>query len=300
MRKLLTLIFFLVTISGYGQVSIDILNILTTSANYTYVGIQYQPDYNWATPNTWNTIQNGLSARTAMYERGWGICNREYQKLMDLQLINVENKKALLAHQREVKSWADVNFRKYDLSEQQHVNSFLNYFTWIHNLPTIRNEIRLLNEISGFYQFIAASDPNKIDKGQLFEELNTILSEMRYWSSEQLSRSLDEIIYEIRQRNYTNFKNIVLGKYSNIAQFNKVSDGWHYIYSLGINHSFVGRRNVYVSNGKVSIYRGYNGVEHKIISGGIIVNQHCKSAIFNSMDSNGVYSDNYVELYFLH
>lgn len=299
MRKLITLIFFLVTINGYGQVSIEILNILTTSANYTYVGIQYQPDYNWATPNTWNSIQNGLSARTAMYERGWGICNREYQKLMDLQLINVENKKALLAHQREVKSWADVNFRKYDLSEQQHVNSFLNYFTWIHKLPTIRNEIRLLNEISGFYQFIAASDPNKIDKGQLFEELNTILLEMRYWSSEQLSRSLDEIISEVRQRNYNNFKNVVNDKYSKLTQYSKVQDGWHYVYALGKNGYSYGRRSVYVANGKITIFRKYNGEEHKIISGGIIVNQQCKSAIHNSMDYNGVYRDSENELYFL-
>jgi hypothetical protein len=299
MKKLFFLILIFISPIGYSQVSIEYLNIVTSSANYTYVGIQYQPDYNWATLDTWNTLQNGLSARTSMYERGWGICNREYNKLMDLQLINVENKKALLAHQREVKAWADVNFSKYDLAEEKNVSSFLNYFTWIYKLPKIRDEIRLLNEINGAYQFIVSSDPNKINKGQLFEELNTVLLEMRVWNGEQLSRSLDEIILDLRQRNYTNFKNVVNGKYSRLTQFSKVPDGWHYIYALSEKDNFFGRRSVYVSNGKVTIYKGYNGEEHKIISGGSITNQHCKSVIYRFMDYFGVYKDAEVELYFL-
>jgi hypothetical protein len=299
MKKLFFLILIFISPKGYSQVSIEYLNIVTSSANYTYVGIQYQPDYNWATLDTWNTLQNGLSARTSMYERGWGICNREYNKLMDLQLINVENKKALLAHQREVESWADVNFSKYDLAEEKNVSSFLNYFTWIYKLPKIRDEIRLLNELNGFHQFIVTSDPNKVNKGQLYEELNTVLLEMRFWNGEQLSRSLDAIILDLRQRNYTNFKNVVNGKYSRLTQFSKVPDGWHYIYALGKNTNWVGRRHVYVSNGKVTIYRAVNGEENKIISGGIIVNQHCNSAIYSSMNSIGVYRDIEVEFYFL-
>ena len=299
MRKLITLIFTLVTFNGYGQISVEYLNIVTSSANYTYVGIQYQPDYNWATPNTWNTIQNGLSALTAMYERGFGICNREYTKLRDLQLINVYNKKTLLAHQKEIDAWADVNFSKYDLSKQENVNSIVNYFTGIYKIPTIRDEIRLLNELNGFYQFIVASDPNKVNKGQLFEELNAILLEMRFWNGEQLSRSLDTIILDLRQRNYINFKNVINGKYSKITQFSKVPDGWHFIYALDKNSNWVGRRHVYVSNGKVTIYRVVNGEEKRIFSGGIIVNQHCNSAIYSSMDSNGVYRDLEMEFYFL-
>jgi len=299
MRKLITLIFTLITFNGYGQISVEYLNIVTSSANYTYVGIQYQPDYNWATADTWNTLQNGLLARQAMYERGWGICNREYWKLMNLQLINNDNKKVLLAHQKEVKLWADVNFKQYDLAEQANVNSFLKYFNWVYELPTIRNEIRLLNELNVFYQFIVTSDPNKVNKGQLYEELNSILLEMRFWNGDQLSRSLDEIILDLRERNYTNFKNVVNQKYSKLTQFSKVPDGWHYIYALGKNSNWVGRRHVFVSNGKVTIYRAVNGEENKIISGGIIVNQHCNSAIYSSMNSIGVYRDIEVEFYFL-
>jgi hypothetical protein len=299
MRKLITLIFTLVTFNGYGQISVEYLNIVTSSANYTYVGIQYQPDYNWATPNTWNTIQNGLSALTAMYERGFGICNREYTKLRDLQLINVYNKNALLAHQKEIDAWADVNFSKYDLSKQENVNSIVNYFTGIYKIPTIRDEIRLLNELNGFYQFIVTSDPNKVNKGLLYEDLNAILLEMRFWNGAQLSRSLDTIILDLRERNYTNFKNVVNGKYSKLTQFSKVSDGWHYAYVLNEDAKFGARRNVFVSNGKVTAYRGYNGIEYKIISGGSITNQYCKSAIYNSMDYLGVYGDVDAEIYFL-
>jgi hypothetical protein len=299
MKKSLFLILILISIKGYSQISVEYLNVVTSSANYTYVGIQYQPDYNWTSPDTWNTIQNALSARTAMYEQGFGICNREFIKLRDLQLINIENKKALLAHQKEVEDWGNLYFSKYDLAEQENVNFVLNIFTSIYKLPRIRDEIRLLNEINAGYQFIVAADPNKINKGELYQELNTILSEMRFWNSEQLSRSLEEIVLDLRKRNYNNFKNVVSGKYSNITQFSKVPDGWHYIYTLGINDNFHGRRNVYVSNGKVTIYRGYNGVEHKIVSGGTIINQYCKSAIFNSMNYLGVYKDAEIELFFI-
>jgi hypothetical protein len=299
MKKYLLIISILFYINSYSQVSIEYINIITSAAEYTYVGINYKPDNNWMTPSDWDRINNLLSARQAMYERGHGICKTEFRKLMNLNLINDFNKQKLTNFQRLIKQWADANYRNIDLSIQSNVNSVLKYITSIYNDPDIRNEIRVLNELNSFYQYINDSDPYQVNKGQLYDEFNSVMQELKFYSSNQLMSNLSEILKDLRKRKYNDYKTEIYKRFYAISKSPKVSNGWHLVYFLQKDGTGYGRRSVFVINGKVTIYKRFNGKEENIISGGTIVNQYCKSAIYNSLDTKGVFNNVDVELFFM-
>ncbi len=295
------LLFFLIFCSTKSncQVSVEYLNIITSAAEFTYVGVNYKPDNNWMSSSDWDRMENALSARQAMYDRGHNICSYELRKLMNLNLINQSNKVRLTTFQREVKNWADANYSKFDLSQQENIDAIMNYVTSIYKDPDIRNELRLLKDLNSFYQYTNDADPLKIDKGRNYEYFNTVMEEIRNYNSSQLALSLDEIIKDLRQKNYNAFKNEVNQKFYFVPKSIKVSDGWHIAYFLDKETFSYGKRSVYISKGKVTIFKRFNGVAENIISGGDIKNRYCKSAIYNMMDSRGVFKYIDVELFFI-
>jgi hypothetical protein len=298
MKYFIFLTLFLFSLSAFSQVSIEYVNVVTSSTNYTYVGINYQPNSNWMTQSDWNRIQNVMSARQAMYERGHGFCSNEYRKVMNLVLINQSNKDRLITFQKEVKKWAEKNYSNIDLSIESNVNSVINYFTQVYKYQDIRNEIRLLNELNSFYQYINNADPYQVNKGKLYEDFNSVMQELKFYNSSQLNLSLKEILDELRQRKYNAFKNDIYSRFYSMPKTSKVTNGWHLAYYLSKEAGY-GQRSVFVSNGKVQIFKRYNGKEESIISGGTIVNQYCKSAIYNYMDSYGVFKNIEIELFFM-
>jgi len=299
MKKYFLFILLFCTTKAFSQVLVEYLNIVTSAAEYTYVGVSYKPNDNWMTASDWDRIQNALNTRQAMYDRGYGLCNNELRKLMKLNLINKKNKQMLMAFQQQTKTWADEYFRNADLSIQSNVDAALNFITLLYAEPDIRNELRLLNKLNSFYQYIIEEDPYKVNKGMLYENFNSVMEEIKDYNSTQLSLSFDDILDELRQRKYNEFKNDILKQYDNILKSPKVSNGWHLAYFLAKNGKDYGKRSVFVENGKVTIYKRYNGVEEKIISGGSIVNQYCKSAIYNYMNSKGVFENIDVEIFFM-
>ncbi len=295
------LLFFLIFCSTKSncQVSLEYLNIITSAAQFTYVGVNYKPDNNWMSSSDWDRMENALSSRQAMYDRGHSICSYEISKLFNLSLINQTNKVRLISFRREVKDWLDANFRNIDLSQQENIDAILNYVTFIYKEPDIRNELRLLKDLNSFYQYINDADPLTVDKGILYEYFNTVMEEIRNYNSSQLTLSFGEIVKDLRQKNYNAFKNEVNQKFYFVPKSLKVSDGWHFVYFLDQEDLAYGKRSVYVSKGKVTIYKRFNGVAENIISGGDIKNRYCKSAIYNTMDSRGVFKNIDIELFFI-
>lgn len=299
MKKHFLFILLFFTTKAISQVSIEYLNIVTSAAEYTYVGVSYKPNDNWMTSSDWDRIQNALNTRQAMYDRGYGLCRNELRKLMKLNLINNKNKQMLMAFQQQTKTWADEYFRNADFSIQSNVDAALNVITLVYAEPNIRNELRLLNELNSFYQYIKEEDPYKVNKGMLYENFNSVMEEIKDYNSTQLSLSFDDILDELRQRNYNAFKNDIYKNFYSIPKSSKVSDGWHFVYCLQKDGLAYGKRSVYVSKGKVTIFKRFNGAAENIISGGEISNQYCKSAIYNFMDSKGVFKNVEVELFFM-
>jgi hypothetical protein len=278
-----------------GQVSIEYLNIVTSSANYTYVGVNYQPDYNWMPNSGWGAVQDLLSARTSLYEKGFGIVDNEYTKLINLNLINQQNRLKLVAHQNEIKSWAKLNISKYDFSIQSNVTSVVNYITSIYKLSPIRDEIRLLNDINLWSKYF--SKENQIGKEEYFKDVNTILDELKFWDESKLSRNTDQIFEETRKNNYNKFKNDINTRLLSAGKSN-VPDGWHRIYFANKSTLDFGRIDAHVLNGRVTIIKS-KGKEYKVVSGGDIYEKYCKSVEINSMDVTGSYGYFFIELFFL-
>jgi hypothetical protein len=299
MKKYFLFILLFCTTKAFSQVSVEYLNIVTSAAEYTYVGVSYKPNDNWMTASDWDRIQNALNTRQAMYDRGYGLCSNELRKLMKLNLINKKNKQMLMAFQQQTKPWADEYLRNADLSIQSNVDAALNIINLPYAEPDVRNEIRLLNELNSFYQYIKEEDPYKVNKGMLYENFNSVMEEIKDYNSTQLSLSFDDILDELRQRKYNEFKTYIFKKFENILKSPKVSNGWHLAYFLDKNGKSYGQRSVFVENGKVKIYKRFNGKEENIISGGLIKDQYCQSAIYNLMNSDGVFVNIDVELFFM-
>lgn len=299
MKKYFLFYFLFCFTKAYSQVSFEYLKIITSAAQYTYIGVTYRPDDNWIRSSDWNTISDLLSARQEMYERGHSICRNEYVKLMNLVLINQSNKIKLASFQEKVKRWAEANYRNIDLSIQSNVNAVLKYYTALYDDPDIRNEIKLLNELNAYYQEIANSDPKKINKGVVYDHINTVIQEIKTYTSKQLTSDLSNIIIELRQRKYNEFKNYVYKRFYNISKSPKVSNGWHFVYFIEKNGLSYGQRSVFVENGKVTIFKTFNGEDAQIISGGSIVNQYCQSAVHSFMDARGVFKNADLELFFM-
>lgn len=299
MKKYFLFYFLFCFTKVYSQVSFEYLKIMTSAAQYTYIGITYKPDDNWIRSSDWNTIADLLSARQEMYERGHSICRNEYVKLMNLVLINQSNKIKLASFQEKVKRWAEANYRNIDLSIQSNVNSVLKYYTALYDDPDIRNEIKLLNELNAFYRELSNSDPYKINKGVGFDVINTVIQEVQTYTSRQLTSDLNSILLGVRQRKYNEFKNYVYKRFYSISKSSKVSNGWHFVYFIEKNGLNYGQRSVFVVNGKVTIFKKFNGEDAQIITGGTIVNQYCQSAVYSFMDAIDVFKNADVELFFM-
>ena len=300
MRTFFLLTFIVVAQISMGQpVSVEYINIITTSANYTFIGIEYQPDYSNTYSPDWDFLQNVYQVKQAQYDRGHEICSREYNKLMSLKLVNLENQKVLQNYQNQVASWASVNFKKYDFSLQENVNTVVNYFTGIYKIKSIRDELNLLKQLNDFNLFVLTADPLKYNKGNMYEQLNSILDGMKYWDGDKLALGLPELRQEVQTANYEKFKKEVTDRFYQVQRTTKVQDGWHYAYMLAADSKSHGRRSVYVVSGRVTIYKTFSGEERNIVAGGDISNHYCKSAIYRAMDANGIFRDMGVELFFI-
>jgi len=299
MKKYFLFYFLFYFTKAYSQVSFEYLKIITSAAQYTYIGVTYKPEYNWIRSSDWGTIADLLSARQEMYERGHSICRNEYVKLMNLVLINNSNKIKLASFREKVKRWAEVNYPNIDLSIQSNVNSVLKYYTALYDDPDIRNEIKLLNELHVYYQDIANSDPYKINKGLVFDNINTILKEIQTYTSKQLTSDLNTIELELRQRKYNEFKSDIYKRFYNISKIPKVSNGWHFVYFIEKNGLAFGQRSVLVENGKVTKFKTWKGEDAQIIAGGSIVNQYCQSAVYSLITASGVFKNAELELFFM-
>ncbi len=297
-KKILLYFQFIPLFSLCQQISVEYSNILTYASKYVFIGVKYQPDY--LSSNNINYLRDVYESSQSSYDKGHAICSREYFKLLNLKLINVDNQKSLESYRKVIVEWTNANFKHVDFSLQSNINKVLDHYNRIYEIKSIKDELRLLKDLDSYYLSILKADPLKEDKGKMFDVLNTILEKMKYWDANKLSRSFNEIIIEVSREKFINFKNEVIDKYSKQNKKLKIPNGWYYVSMLSKNDPYYsyGKRSVYVNSGKITIYRNFSGNEFNIISGGNITNNYCSYAIYRQMNTNGVFIDVEVEFYF--
>lgn len=289
-RLKLSLVFVSIIFSSIAkaQLSVDIINVLNNSSSFTYVGINYQPDYYLYQPD-FDRISRGLARRTEMYEAAFKIVSHEYRKLQDLKLININNTNLLKSYQESVKLWAEKNISKFDLAETENKNNVLNYITAAYKNKSIINELKILKFINNLHLSIEMNQ-DKIDdwcRRKTYKEIQDFIEELKYYNEYQLSQEpsslyleyLRKIDDEIMKKNDVDL-NETISKYNLLKSFKNIQDGWIDAVFVSVSKLPIGRENqIGIHVNKSKAYISKNKITMVVKKDGSIMNIENSSLI---------------------
>lgn len=302
--KISLVYFFIIFFSNAkAQISIEILQILNSSSSITYVGINYQPDYYLYQPD-FDRIERGLAMRNEMYESAFKIVSHEYRKLQNLKLVNIINSNRLKSFQASVKSWADRDLSKYDLSQIENKNNVLNYITAVYKDKSIMNELQILKFINEFYRSIGIDPKYGKCKKEAYNDINSFIEELKYYSDYQLAQdpsTLFQGFLKKRDQELVNKKDNLyketLNKYNLLTSFKSIGDGWFDATILSLTKLslasgvedyrayFIGENKVFVEKNKITAYINSEGSVINIDKSSLINKQKADVIIpFNKCD----------------
>jgi hypothetical protein len=190
MKKYFTLIVFTFLLQNAKTqiISVQYLDIISSTSRITYIGIEYQVKQSNI---DFNYISDMMARRSQMYEAGWSVVNNEYIRLRDLSLINKYNNSVLFNHKKSVDIWKQ-NISEYDFSQDYYVSIVTNYLSWPFSLTSIKNEIFLLKRINKEINEIKIKNPSNYDKSKRYYELSKAIKKIENCSPEELFNLQDE------------------------------------------------------------------------------------------------------------
>ena len=194
-------------------------DVYSNSSNYIFLGLVYKPYQPSYTPD-YNSMRSALQQRQARYDYNLDIISNEIQKVRSLKLINLHNISTLTNFQIQLNSEIEkpTSFASWDYSLTENLNRALNYVTSIYNINDIRNELRLLNDLNGFNDYIQNSDPYQVNRGILYDDLTDFIDALKGYNSSELSMSFKDLMDRLRENKFNYSKQNILYKYNSVTK----------------------------------------------------------------------------------
>lgn len=264
----------------FSQVKLSYLEIINSSTKLTYIGLNYQPDYNLFRPD-FEMISRGLATLSQRYEANFKVCKNEYQKLMNLKLINNNNIQVLTSYQTAVERWAKESFHKFDLSQQQNTNNVLAYITNAFKVQSIKDEIEILQAVSDMYNLVPTASPVIGCQKIMYNNIDKFCDELKNYNSYQLSQGFSKLFNDFMDKRNEKQKEInevrkaeILNKYAINRTFRNISDGWQEAEYISVSPIplFEGSNKSWHYTGKMKVYVSKNRVTQIIKADGSAIN----------------------------
>lgn len=161
-QKLFILLFVAISFINKGKaqysasyISYEYTEILAYSIEISYSSSNgfYQPY------SPYVSYGNALATMQARYDKNHAIISKEWGKLLSLDLINITNKATLKQHQETISAEIKMNC-KGDLGNQAYADGWINYVTQTFRIPSIKDEILLLQSCQSELNRIKYKDPD--------------------------------------------------------------------------------------------------------------------------------------------
>lgn len=186
MRFLRGLVFAVIvlnlTVSIYSQ-HYNQLNIVN------FVGVNFKTNSGYYKVRSWepdfSAIERAMAASQARYDRGFNIVQQEYQRYINLQLINEGNIK-LLEQLREIMNPTIKGYYSWDWSNADNVNNAIKYITSIYKYKTISKELVILNSCYDELSRIKKQDPDNYIYSKRYESIIKTLKILETCSMEEM------------------------------------------------------------------------------------------------------------------
>jgi hypothetical protein len=196
MKKLLL---FLICLSFWHNGKTQSVSYLTTeyteilsySIEFTYYYETYKP----YSPYVSNA--NILATLQARYDRNYSIISKEWGKLLNLELINVTNKATLKNHKEVISSEIKAKCNG-DLGNQDYANYWIEYVTQTFRVPSIKDEIKLLQKCDAEINRIKYEDPNNYPNSKRYKSISKVLKELESCPTNNI-KNLNWESYEIQE-----------------------------------------------------------------------------------------------------
>jgi hypothetical protein len=213
MRNFALLILILLSTECLSQsvsyLSYKYTEILSISIKYNYYGNSYQSYEPYvSTGNIMATLQ-------ARYDRNSKIISQEWGKLLNLELINVYNKQTLDLHKKEIN--AGMKNCRDDLSKQYIADQWIEYVTQTFRVPSIKNEIKLLQSCYKELNRIKQNDPDNYIYSKRYKAINKVLNRLESCPTSEIN-SLSWEAFELMDNENTQIN--TNNNYNNISSEN--------------------------------------------------------------------------------
>ena len=184
MKKYYVIAFILMSFSSQSQsrvepINVNFFQIIKNSYNYQY----YNNKYKTYTPYSidWNN-----SGRQTRYDWVVDILRVENNKFINLTLINQQNV-SNLSNFHKATAEAVKAYNKVDFSIWDNYIKALNYITQFLNVPTVRDEIIVLQKIDMQLSLLKQKDPDNYYTSEKFYKLVSLMNEIYNCSRTEIS-----------------------------------------------------------------------------------------------------------------
>ena len=220
MKSILTSFVFLWIIASknlsYSQfISYEYTQILSYSLEitYSYSTGSYQP----YSPDM-NFYGNALAQMQARYDRNHAILSKEYYKLKDLNLINVNNKTTLNNYRANRLNWIYNAISTWDLGNESNTSNIRNYCCEIYSYTGVKNELNLLQSCQIELNRIKYKDPDNFLYSKRYNSIMKTLEKLKNCSVEEIKNlswerteletqnAVNETNQSVQNNNQTYFK----------------------------------------------------------------------------------------------
>jgi hypothetical protein len=177
----------LAPIKAQSYISQNQLTVVLNVNNYYYangVYIVYNPYPGYS---IMDIMGRALFDRQRKYDYAHNVLSTEFQKLKKLELINYDNLAILNNTRKTIIEYAAENYSKVDFSIYNNFVSWLDYFTAIYKIPSVKNEISLLNAVNSELSRIKRQNPDNFYKSDRYKELGQALSSLQTINKDSIS-----------------------------------------------------------------------------------------------------------------
>lgn len=167
--------------------------ILIHSISFSY---SYDNTYSYSRPSF--SYGDVLSTLQARYDANLATISKEYNKLKDLELINKHNKTFLLQYKNQRLPWVK-NSLSYDLGQESITQQILANICEIYSIPSIKNEIRLLQKCNYEIMRIQYEDPNDYPTSKRYQSISKVLEKLSTCKENEIE-GLNWEYFEIQEK----------------------------------------------------------------------------------------------------
>lgn len=151
----------------FGGFNLNTLSQTSSIISYEYSEIiEYSIKFSFSSNGTYQpykpyiSSQNILATLQARYDYNYDRVSTEWGKILNLKLVNSENKKLFMELQTTINTYVKTNSSNVDWSSYTTTESWLNFITQPYQVASIKNEIALLQSCKVELDRIKYKDPD--------------------------------------------------------------------------------------------------------------------------------------------